>query len=72
VTYASVVAVLLLALGWLLLGGRGDAPEPTARRRVDSQIDYSELEEAEREVQAADDADAFRNWGAGATPPPLV
>jgi len=72
VTYASVVAVLLLALGWLLLGGRGDAPEPTARRRVDSQIDYSELEEAEREVQEADDADSIRNWGAGATPPPLA
>ena len=69
---AAVLAVLGLALAWLLFSGRDSAPEPTARRVVNAEIDYAELEQAEREVQEADDAEAVRDWGPGATPPPVA
>ena len=69
---AAVLAALGLALVWLLFSGRDSAPEPTARRLVDAEIDYAELEQAEREVREADDADGVRDWGPGATPPPVA
>jgi len=62
------VALLLAALGWLLLGGRG-RHEPTAHRRHNDDDDHAELEEAEREVQEAPDADSVRDWGPGAGTP---
>ncbi len=63
------IAVLLTLLGWFLLSGRGATPEPTAHRRVDESIDYTELEQAEREVRDADDEDGVRDWGPGAGRP---
>jgi hypothetical protein len=61
-----------LTLGWLLFSGRDDAPEPTAHRSVSDQIDYAELEQAEREVREAEDADSVHDWGPGTRPPPVV
>ena len=69
---AAVVAALGVALVWLLFSGRDSAPEPTARRRVNDNINHAELEQAEREVREADDADSVRDWGPGATPPPVA
>ena len=69
---AAVLAALGLALLWLLFSGRDRAPEPTARRGVTADIDYAELEQAEREAREADDADRVRDWGPGATPPPVA
>ena len=67
-----VLAALVIALCWLLFGGRDSALEPTAHRKVTDAIDYAELEQAEREVQDADHADGVRDWGPGATPPPAA
>jgi len=68
--------VLLAALGWFFLSGRDDAPEPTARRPAGSggedEIDFPELEQAEREVQEATDEDSVRDWGPGVRRPPLA
>ena len=61
-----------LALGWFFLPRREGPPEPTARRRPDGDIDYAELEEAEREVQEASDEDSVRDWGPGTGKPPNV
>jgi hypothetical protein len=69
---AAIFALLALALIWLLFSGRDSAPEPTARRAVTGDINYAELEQAERDVREADDADAVRDWGPGATPPPVA
>jgi len=70
-TLLLVFAALIGALAWLLLGGRGDAPEPTARRRAGARIDYAELEQAEREVRGAS-AEPASDWGPGAAPPPVA
>jgi hypothetical protein len=67
-----LLALLLLALGWLCFGGRGGAPEPTAHRRAHETIDYTALEQAEREVQDAPDEDGVRDWGPGTGTPPIV
>jgi len=67
-----ILGVLLLFLAWFLLSGRDDAPEPTARRHVGDEIDYPELEEAEREVQEAPDEDSVRDWGPGVRRPPVA
>jgi hypothetical protein len=64
-----LTAALLVGLAWLLLGGRGDSHEPTAHRPVDESIDYTELEQAERDVRDADDEDSVRDWGPGAGKP---
>ncbi|HSD30758.1 MAG TPA: hypothetical protein VLB49_02525 [Gemmatimonadales bacterium] len=61
--------VLLLGLAWLLFGGRGGSHEPTAHRKVNEEIDYTELEQAERVVRDADDEDSVRDWGPGAGKP---
>lgn len=65
-----IIALLVAALAWFFLGGRSSAPEPTAHRRVSEDIDHSELEQAEREVQDAADEDSVRDWGPGAPRPP--
>jgi len=69
---AALLAAVGLALAWLLFSGRDSAPEPTARRSVNSDIDYAELEQAEREVRDADDDDSVRDWGPGAGRPPVA
>ena len=66
------LAVLLMLLAWFLLGGRGAAREPTARGAVREDIDYAELEEAEREVQEAPDEESVRDWGPGVQKPPIA
>jgi len=48
--------------------GRGSS-EPTRRPRDPDDIDHAELEQAEREVQDADDEDSVRDWGPGTTKP---
>jgi hypothetical protein len=63
-----VFAVVLAVLGWLFLGGRGGTQERTRHRRHND-VDVAELEEAEREVQEASDAESVRDWGPGATRP---
>jgi hypothetical protein len=68
--WVLVFVLLLGVLAWLFLGGRDEAPEPTARRRVTGDIDYAELEQAEREVREASDEESVRDWGPGASPPP--
>ncbi len=63
--------MILAALLWFFLGGRDDAPEPTAHRTVNERddIDRSELERAERDVQDAADEDSVRDWGPGVSQP---
>ncbi len=64
-----VFGLLLIVLGWLLLGDRGSKHEPTLHRRHDDDVDRAELEEAEREVQEAPDAESVQDWGPGAGKP---
>lgn len=68
-TYLIILGLLVLALLWFLLGGRDDAHEPTARRRVGDDVDRAELEQAERDVQEAPDEDSVRDWGPGTGKP---
>ena len=72
-----VLGVLLVVLAWLVWGGRGDTPEPTANRRADAtnDIDRAELDRAEQDVQEAPDEESVRDWGPGAgrpKPPELL
>ena len=70
--YLILFGLLVAALGWFFLGGRGRAPEPTAHRRPSDDVDYDELEQAEREVQEAPDETSVRDWGPGTgRPPPM-
>lgn len=71
IAYVLVFLVLVAALGWFFFGGREQAPEPTARRRVTDEIDYAALEQAERDVREAEDEDSVRDWGPGIPKPPL-
>jgi hypothetical protein len=66
-----IFGLLLVGFGWLCFGGRDEAPEPTAHRRVNEDIDYTELDEAEREVREAQDEESVRDWGPGIGRPPL-
>jgi hypothetical protein len=69
-TYGVIALLVVLALfGWLVFGGRGERHEPTLHRRVNEDIDYTELERAERDVQDAADEDSVRDWGPGAGKP---
>jgi hypothetical protein len=71
--YLILFGLLVLALAWFFLGGRGAAPPSATRRRPSDDIDYDELEQAEREVQEAPDETSVRDWGPGARrPPPAV
>ncbi len=69
---ALILLGILVAIGAWLVWPRDDAPEPTAHRHVHEDIDYSELEQAEREVQEAPDEDSVRDWGPGAQKPPIA
>jgi hypothetical protein len=71
IAYLLIFALLVAALAWFFFGGWGDAPEPTARRRVTCDVDYAELEQAEREARDADGPDDVRDWGPGTPRPPL-
>ena len=66
------LAVLLIVLAWFFLGGRDRALEPTAHRAVREEIDYTELEQAEREVQEAPDEESVQDWGPGVQKPPIA
>ena len=65
----TVVALagVLAVLAWFFWPST--APRPPARRtEVD---DQAELEQAEREVQEAPDAETVRDWGPGVSKPPI-
>jgi hypothetical protein len=68
---ATLIAfgVLILVFLWFILGGRRNSHEPTIHRRVNDDIDRSELERAERDVQDASDEQSVRDWGPGASRP---
>ena len=69
-TYGLIALFLLLGVfGWLVFGSRDARHEPTLHRRVNEDIDYTELEQAERDVQEAEDEDSVRDWGPGAGKP---
>jgi hypothetical protein len=63
------VAALMGVMAWLLSGSRGPGHEPTVDRRPDDDVNRAELEEAEREVKDAPDAESVRDWGPGAGKP---
>lgn len=65
VVFGLLIAVFL----WFILGGRGNSHEPTINRRIDDDIDRSELEQAERDVQDATDEESVRDWGPGTGKP---
>jgi hypothetical protein len=71
---AIAVGALLALLAWLVwpsgdaTGGGGVSRPPRARAGVDE----AELEAAEREVQEAPDEESVRDWGPGASRPPLA
>jgi len=64
-----VFGLLILVFLWFILGGRGGSHEPTVDRKVNNDIDRSELEQAERDVQEASDDHSVRDWGPGAPKP---
>lgn len=64
-----VIAVLLALLAWFFWPSNDVAPRtPGPRPGVD---DARELEQAEREVQEAPDAESVRDWGPGVQKPPI-
>jgi hypothetical protein len=62
VTLAGVLALLV----WFFWPS-SDTRTPATRVDVDAR----ELEQAEREVQEAPDQDSVRDWGPGASKPPI-
>ncbi len=68
----AVIAVgaLLALLAWLFWPASGDAESPPRRSRAG--VDQSELEAAERDVREAPDEESVRDWGPGASKPPLA
>jgi beta-lactam-binding protein with PASTA domain len=64
------LAALLALLAWFFWpsDAAGNAPPPTTRAGVE---DEGELEQAEREVQEAPDEHSVRDWGPGASKPPI-
>jgi hypothetical protein len=67
---ALTLVALLGVLAWFFWPRRDAPPSPASRSGRDD-IDRRELEEAEREVQEAPDADSVRDWGPGVQKPPL-
>ena len=63
----GVIVVVLIVLAWFLWPSK-DAP-PARRERPD--VDESELEAAERDVQEAADEESVRDWGPGTGHKPL-
>jgi len=66
---AGVIALLAL-LAWFFWPGSAVPTRRTAAPRDD--VDEAELEEAERDVQQAPDEHSVRDWGPGASKPPLT
>jgi len=66
------LAVLLAVLTWFLRGGRDAAREPTVNGSVSEEIDYAELEQAEREAREAPDEESVQDWGPGVRKPPIA
>ena len=62
-----VIGVLLALLAWFFWPGT-DTRAPATRAEID---DARELEQAEREVQEAPDAESVRDWGPGVQKPPI-
>jgi hypothetical protein len=62
-----VLAAVLALLAWLLWPSAAPGRRPAPR----DDIDRAELEQAEREVQEAPDQDSVRDWGPGASKPPI-
>jgi hypothetical protein len=62
----AVLAALLALLAWFFWP-TADRHPPAARPGVDA----AALEEAEREVQEAPDEHSVRDWGPGASKPPI-
>ncbi len=63
----GVIAVVLIVLAWFLWPGKHAGPA----RRERPDVDESELEAAERDVQEAADEESVRDWGPGAGQKPL-
>jgi beta-lactam-binding protein with PASTA domain len=59
----AVIAVLLIVLAWFFWPRR--ATNATSPRRERPDVDETELEAAEREVQQASDEENIRDWGPG-------
>jgi hypothetical protein len=67
---ALAILALLGLLAWFCWPRR-DPPLAREPRPARDDIDRRELEEAEREVQEAPDAESVRDWGPGVQKPPL-
>ncbi len=61
------VVVLLIILGWFFWPSKDAAPA----RHERPDVDESELEAAERDVQEAADEESVRDWGPGTGQKPL-
>ena len=63
----GVSVVVLIVLAWFLWPAKNATPAP--RDRPD--VDETELEAAERDVQEAADEETVRDWGPGTGQKPL-
>ena len=63
----GVIAVVLIVLAWFLWPSKSVGPA----RRERPDVDESELEAAERDVQEAADEETVRDWGPGTGQKPL-
>jgi hypothetical protein len=67
-TVVALAAVLALLAWFLWPASSADDNRRTPGPRPG--VDQAELEQAEREVQEAPDAETVRDWGPGASKPP--
>lgn len=65
----AVIAVLLALLAWFFWPSDAPTSRPTPAPRAG--VDEAELEQAEREVHEAPDAESVRDWGPGVQKPPI-
>ena len=63
----GVIVVVLIVLAWFLWPSKDAGPA----RRERPDVDESELEAAERDVQDAADEESVRDWGPGTGQKPL-
>lgn len=66
----AVIAVLAALLAWFFWPSN-DARTPRTPGPRPGVDDARELEQAEREVQEAPDAESVRDWGPGVQKPPI-
>ena len=64
----AVLVLLAIALAWFFWPTQS-APRPSRRERPD--VDASELDAAERDVQEAPNEETVRDWGPGTGQKPL-